>query len=202
MPLQKLVFRPGVNRENTSYANEGGYYASNKIRFRSGQPEKVGGWAADTGTTPSALKPTTGTLWGVCRGMWNWLNLSGYNLLALGTNLKYYIQNGTAQQASSNFNISGNVALTGNSTSGLGISIGGANVTTNGNVSLAGNSSSNNGQGGGPAGLSQRLHPAGISRISRPLGLCQRSSSSQTRAPRSCIGSGQLGASYRPGQPR
>ena len=94
MPLQKLQFRPGVNRENTSYSNEGGYYASNKIRFRSGQPEKIGGWAADTGATVSALKPTTGTLWGVARGMWNWLNLTGYNLLALGTNLKYYIQNG------------------------------------------------------------------------------------------------------------
>jgi hypothetical protein len=95
MPLQKLQFRPGVNRENTSYANEGGYYASNKIRFRSGQPEKIGGWAADTGTTTSTLKPTTGVLWGVTRAMWNWLNLAGYNLLALGTNLKYYIQNGT-----------------------------------------------------------------------------------------------------------
>jgi hypothetical protein len=95
MPLQKLAFRPGVNRENTSYANEGGYYASNKIRFRSGQPEKIGGWAADTGTTTSTLKPTTGTLWGVARGLWNWLNLTGYNLLAIGTNLKYYIQNGT-----------------------------------------------------------------------------------------------------------
>lgn len=94
MPLQKLAFRPGVNRENTSYANEGGYYASNKIRFRSGQPEKIGGWTADTGTTVSTLKPTTGTVWGVCRSMWNWLNLTGYNLLALGTNLKYYIQNG------------------------------------------------------------------------------------------------------------
>jgi len=94
MPLQKLAFRPGVNRENTSYANEGGYYASNKIRFRSGQPEKIGGWTADTGTTTSALKPSTGALWGVTRGMWNWLNLTGYNLLALGTNLKYYIQNG------------------------------------------------------------------------------------------------------------
>ena len=95
MPLQKLQFRPGVNRENTSYANEGGYYASNKIRFRSGQPEKIGGWTADTGTTTSALKPSTGALWGVTRAMWNWLNLTGYNLLALGTNLKYYIQNGT-----------------------------------------------------------------------------------------------------------
>jgi hypothetical protein len=95
MPLQKLQFRPGINRENTSYTNEGGYYAANKIRFRSGQPEKVGGWAADTGTNLSALKPTTGTLWGVCRALWNWLNLTGYNLLALGTNFKYYIQNGT-----------------------------------------------------------------------------------------------------------
>jgi hypothetical protein len=94
MPLQKLQFRPGINRENTSYANEGGYYASNKIRFRSGQPEKIGGWAADTGTTVSTLKPTTGTVWGVARGLWNWLNLAGYNLLAIGTNLKYYIQNG------------------------------------------------------------------------------------------------------------
>ena len=94
MPLQKLQFRPGINRENTSYSNEGGYYASNKIRFRSGQPEKIGGWAADTGTTTSTLKPPTGTLWGVARGMWNWLNLTGYNLLAIGTNLKYYIQNG------------------------------------------------------------------------------------------------------------
>jgi len=95
MPLQKLLFKPGINRENTSYTNEGGYYAANKIRFRSGQPEKVGGWAADTGTNLSALKPTTGTLWGVCRALWNWLNLSGYNLLALGTNFKYYIQSGT-----------------------------------------------------------------------------------------------------------
>jgi hypothetical protein len=95
MPLQKLALRPGVNRESTTYANEGGYYASNKIRFRSGQPEKVGGWTADTGLNNSTLKPTTGTLWGVARGMWNWLNLTGYNLLAIGTNLKYYIQNGT-----------------------------------------------------------------------------------------------------------
>ena len=94
MPLQKLQFRPGINRENTSYANEGGYYAANKIRFRSGQPEKVGGWTKDTGTNLSALKPTTGTLWGVCRALWNWLNLSGYNLVSLGTNFKYYLQNG------------------------------------------------------------------------------------------------------------
>lgn len=96
MPLQKLQFRAGINRESTSYANEGGYYAANKIRFRSGQPEKIGGWTKDVGTNQSALKPTTGTLWGVCRALWNWLNLSGFNLLSLGTNLKYYIQNGAS----------------------------------------------------------------------------------------------------------
>jgi hypothetical protein len=102
MPLQKLAFRPGTNRESTNYANEGGWYQTNKVRFRSGQPEKIGGWVKDNGalsadvagTTTSIVYPPSGTLWGVCRAMWNWITLSGYNLLSLGTNLKYYIQNG------------------------------------------------------------------------------------------------------------
>ena len=108
MPLQKLQFRPGINREGTTLANEGGWFESDKVRFRSGYPEKIGGWILDTGpdnstspagtfvaggtTTPA--EPPSGNFWGVCRSMWNWLNLAGYNLLALGTNLKYYIQNG------------------------------------------------------------------------------------------------------------
>jgi len=95
MPLQKLQFRPGINREGTTLANEGGWFESDKIRFRSGYPEKIGGWVLDSGTAASTLQPPSGAFWGVCRAMWNWLNLSGYNLLALGTNLKYYIQNGT-----------------------------------------------------------------------------------------------------------
>ena len=95
MPLQKLQFRPGVNREGTTLANEGGWFESDKIRFRSGYPEKIGGWVLDTGTTASTLQPSTGAYFGVCRSMWNWLNLAGYNLLGVGTNLKYYIQNGT-----------------------------------------------------------------------------------------------------------
>jgi hypothetical protein len=95
MPLQKLALRAGVNRESTSLANEGGYYSSNKIRFRSGQPEKIGGWTKDSGSYVSTYKPSTGTLWGVCRALWNWVNLAGSNLLALGTNVKYYIQSGT-----------------------------------------------------------------------------------------------------------
>ena len=95
MPLQKLAFRPGTNRENTNYSNEGGWWQTNKVRFRSGQPEKIGGWVKDAGPLNATLAPPTGTLWGVCRSLWNWITLSGYNLLGLGTNLKYYIQNGT-----------------------------------------------------------------------------------------------------------
>jgi hypothetical protein len=95
MPLQKLEFRPGINREGTTLANEGGWFESDKVRFRSGYPEKIGGWILDGGINASSLKPSTGIYWGVCRAMWNWLNLVGYNLLGLGTNLKYYIQNGT-----------------------------------------------------------------------------------------------------------
>lgn len=107
MPLQKLEFRPGVNREGTTLANEGGWFESDKVRFRSGFPEKIGGWTRDTGSefttsptgtfvsggTSTAALPLTGSFWGVCRSMWNWLNLAGYNLLGVGTNLKYYIQN-------------------------------------------------------------------------------------------------------------
>ena len=95
MPLQKLQFRPGINREGTTLSNEGGWFESDKVRFRSGYPEKLGGWVLDSGSNASTLQPPAGDYWGVCRSMWNWLNLSGYNLLALGTNLKYYIQNGT-----------------------------------------------------------------------------------------------------------
>lgn len=106
MPLQKLQMRPGVNREGTTLANEGGWFESDKVRFRSGYPEKIGGWVRDTGTTYSPTPigtfvaggtttpaPPVGSFWGVCRSLFNWLNLAGFNLLGLGTNLKYYIQN-------------------------------------------------------------------------------------------------------------
>lgn len=102
MALQKLQFRPGVNRESTTLANEGGFFDCEKIRFRSGSAEKLGGWDTDAGSTDSTLKPPVNlaplkppSYWGTARSMWNWITLSGYNLLALGTNLKYYIQNGT-----------------------------------------------------------------------------------------------------------
>ncbi len=95
MPLQKLQFRPGVNRESTTLANEGGWFESDKIRFRSGSAEKIGGWVQDGGTSNATLAPPTGSFWGICRSLWNWITLSSYNLLGIGTNLKFYIQNGS-----------------------------------------------------------------------------------------------------------
>ena len=95
MPLQKLQLRSGVNRESTTLSNEGTWFEMDKVRFRSGYPEKVGGWVSDTGTSNATLAPPTGSFWGLCRSMLNWVTLSSYNLLSLGTNLKYYLQNGT-----------------------------------------------------------------------------------------------------------
>jgi hypothetical protein len=84
MPLQKLQFRPGVNREGTSLSNEGGWFDGDKIRFRSGYPEKIGGWAA----------LSYNTFLGVCRSLWNWVTLKQYNLMGVGTNLKFYVEDG------------------------------------------------------------------------------------------------------------
>jgi hypothetical protein len=92
MPLQKLQLRPGVNRESTTLANEGTWFEMDKVRFRSGYPEKIGGWTLDQGLAESTLQPPAGSFWGVCRSLWNWVTLSGFNLMGLGTNLKYYIQ--------------------------------------------------------------------------------------------------------------
>ena len=84
MPLQKIVLKAGVNRENTRYTNEGGYYESDKVRFRQGTPEKIGGWT----------RISANTFLGVCRSLWNWITLNYQNLLGVGTNLKFYIENG------------------------------------------------------------------------------------------------------------
>jgi hypothetical protein len=85
MPLQKILFKPGVNRENTRYTTEGGWYEGDKIRFRQGNPEVIGGW-----------EPLTViTYLGVCRSLWNWTSLGGSNLIGVGTNLKFYILQGT-----------------------------------------------------------------------------------------------------------
>ena len=84
MPLQKILFKPGVNRENTRYTTEGGWYECDKIRFRQGNPETIGGWQ----------RISAWTYQGVCRSLWNWVTLTGFNLLGVGTNLKFYVENG------------------------------------------------------------------------------------------------------------
>ena len=84
MPLQKILFKPGVNRENTRYTTEGGWYECNKIRFRQGNPEIIGGWQRISEYTYD----------GVCRSLWNWITLDSQNLVGVGTNTKFYIENG------------------------------------------------------------------------------------------------------------
>jgi hypothetical protein len=86
MPLKKLTLKPGVNKENTRYTNENGWYECDKVRFRQGTPEKIGGWA----------RISANTFLGVCRSLWNWVTLGNLNLIALGTNLKFYIARGGA----------------------------------------------------------------------------------------------------------
>jgi hypothetical protein len=87
MPLQKLQFRPGLNREGTDYSNEGGWYDGDKVRFRSGFPEKIGGWT----------QVSNSQYVGVCRSLWVWSDAdlgSGNVYIGLGTNSNYYIYQG------------------------------------------------------------------------------------------------------------
>jgi len=86
MVMQKLQFRSGVNRESTSYAAEGQWYETNKVRFRRGMPEKIGGWQ----------RLSAETYLGVARSLHNWVTLNSQNLVSVGTNLKYYIERGGA----------------------------------------------------------------------------------------------------------
>jgi len=84
MPLAKYLFKPGVNRENTRYTTEGGWYECDKVRFRQGNPEKIGGWT----------QFAAGVFLGTCRSLWNWITLASLNLVGVGTNLKFYIMSG------------------------------------------------------------------------------------------------------------
>ena len=86
MPVKKLLFKSGVNRENTRYTNEGGWFECNNIRFRQGTPEKIGGWT----------RINSSSFDGIARSLHNWITLSGQNLIGVGTNLKFLIENGGA----------------------------------------------------------------------------------------------------------
>jgi hypothetical protein len=82
--MQKLQFKPGVNRDQSNYTNEGGWFACDRIRFRSGQPQKIGGW----------LRYGIFTMLGVCRQMFVWITTGSDNIMALGTNKKLYLDSG------------------------------------------------------------------------------------------------------------
>ena len=84
MPFIKLQFKPGINRDQTNYTNEGGWFDCDKIRFRSGFPEKIGGW----------IKATSESYAGVARSLLNWITSYSDNLLAVGTHKKVYIEAG------------------------------------------------------------------------------------------------------------
>ena len=86
MPLKKLQLKSGVNREGTRYSTEGGWFSCDKIRFRQGTPEKIGGWQRISSETYN----------GVCRALWQWATLGGVPYLGVGTNTKYYIAYGGA----------------------------------------------------------------------------------------------------------
>jgi hypothetical protein len=85
MPLQKLQFKPGVNRDQTNYSNEGGWYECDKVRFRSGYPQKIGGW----------LRQGLYTIIGTARQMFGWITTFSDDFISIGTNKKLYIEAGT-----------------------------------------------------------------------------------------------------------
>ena len=139
MPLQKILFKPGVNKENTRYTTEGGWYEADKVRFRQGNPEVIGGW-----------QPFSAAYFqGVCRSLWNWVTLGGDNLIGVGTNLKFYINQGglyydiTPIRATSTINnnpfaaVNGSATITVTDTSHGAVT--GDFVTFSGAVSLGGN---------------------------------------------------------------
>ena len=84
MPLQKFLFRPGINKEGTAYSNEGGWFDSNLVRFRKGLPEKIGGW----------IKSSINSFQGTGRALHPWVSLNGTRFLSLGTTFKYYVLDG------------------------------------------------------------------------------------------------------------
>ena len=86
MPLTKLQFKPGINKEVTSYSNEGGWNDCDKVRFRAGYPEKIGGW----------VKLGSSSFLGTCRALHPWQTLSLEKYIGVGTNQKYYVEEGRA----------------------------------------------------------------------------------------------------------
>jgi len=139
MPLKKILFKAGVNKENTRYTTEGGWYEADKIRFRQGSAEVIGGW----------VRTSTNTFLGICRSLWNWVLLDSKNIIGVGTNLKFYLENGgsyydiTPIRATSTINNNPFVATNGSATITVTDTAHGADtndfVTFSGAVGLGGN---------------------------------------------------------------
>lgn len=139
MPLRKLVFKPGINREKTDYSSEGAWYDCDKVRFRQGFPEKIGGWERISSTF----------FLGICRSLWDWVTLGSVRLLGVGTNVKFYLEQGGAYNDITPIRVttaagdvtfsatSGSTSITVSDTAhGAGV---GDYVTFSGAVSLGGN---------------------------------------------------------------
>ena len=86
MPLTKLQFQPGINREGTEYSADAGWYDADKVRFRKGRPEKIGGWE----------KYSVSTFLGVCRSLEDWVVVDGIAYIGVGTHLKFYVNEGSS----------------------------------------------------------------------------------------------------------
>jgi len=86
MPLAKIQFNPGVDKEGTEYTADAGWFDSDKIRFRKGRPEKIGGWQ----------KYSTDSFLGICRSLHDWSSLESIKYIGLGTNLKFYVAEGSS----------------------------------------------------------------------------------------------------------
>ena len=138
MPLQKLLFKPGINKEGTAYSNEGGWFNSNLVRFRKGLPEKIGGW---TKASPNSFQSSG-------RALHAWVDLAGTKYLGLGTTWKYYVKEGevyndvtpireTATNAITFAATDGSATITATDTSHGAVT--GDFVTISGAVSLGGN---------------------------------------------------------------
>ena len=84
MPLAKYIFKPGIDRESTNYANEGGWYSADKVRFRKGKPERIAGWD----------KNTNNTFTGTCRNLYSYRDQGQTDYVGVGTHLKYYVLQG------------------------------------------------------------------------------------------------------------
>ena len=86
MALTKIQFAPGVNKEGTEYTADAGWFDSDKVRFRKGRPEKIGGWR----------KFTEDSFLGICRSIHDWASLESIKYIGLGTNLKFYVAEGSS----------------------------------------------------------------------------------------------------------